>query len=169
MYAPHDIFGIKSVEWKNCRFRQNKEVHLRCYTWIVQKIRLFYSLQGEENENKYYAYSRVIIFVSYCDPGYRSRETLIISKINPPPHTHTHVEIANSTHVFNFHEFLILWLFTKCRIREFSFFFSGAIIIIIFARFSWNLANITSTTVLEFRLYSVHLLLKQSAIQLSCL
>ena len=35
---------------------------------------------------------------------------------------------------FNFRKFLILRLFTKFRIREFSFLFSGAIIIIIFAR-----------------------------------
>ena len=35
----------------------------------------------------------------------------------------------------NFREFLILGLFMKLRIREFSFFFSSAIIIIIFARF----------------------------------
>ena len=35
----------------------------------------------------------------------------------------------------NFREFLILRLFTKFRIREFSFFFSGSNIMIIFARF----------------------------------
>ena len=35
----------------------------------------------------------------------------------------------------NFREFLILGLFSKFRIREFSFFFSSAIIIIIFAIF----------------------------------
>ena len=35
----------------------------------------------------------------------------------------------------NFREFLILGLFTKFRIHEFSFFFSSAIIVIIFARF----------------------------------
>ena len=35
----------------------------------------------------------------------------------------------------NFHEFPILRLFTKFRIREFSFFFSSAFIIIIFAIF----------------------------------
>ena len=36
---------------------------------------------------------------------------------------------------FNFCEFLILGLFTKLRIREFSYFFSSAIIIVILARF----------------------------------
>ena len=36
----------------------------------------------------------------------------------------------------NFREFLILWFFTKFRISEFSFFFSSAFIIIIFAGFS---------------------------------
>ena len=36
---------------------------------------------------------------------------------------------------FNFREFQILELVTKFKIREFSFFFSSAIIIIIFARF----------------------------------
>ena len=35
----------------------------------------------------------------------------------------------------NFREFLILGLFTKFRIIEFSFFFSNVIIIIIFAKF----------------------------------
>ena len=35
----------------------------------------------------------------------------------------------------NFREFLILGPFTKFKIREFSFFFSSSIIIIIFARF----------------------------------
>ena len=35
----------------------------------------------------------------------------------------------------NFRKFLILGLFAKLSIREFSFFFSSAIIIIIFARF----------------------------------
>ena len=35
----------------------------------------------------------------------------------------------------NFREFLILGLFTKFRNREFLFFFSNDIIIIIFARF----------------------------------
>ena len=35
----------------------------------------------------------------------------------------------------NFREFLIFGLFTKFRIREFSFFFSSAIMIIISARF----------------------------------
>ena len=35
----------------------------------------------------------------------------------------------------NFREFQILRFFTKFKIREFSFFFSRAIIIIIFARF----------------------------------
>ena len=37
----------------------------------------------------------------------------------------------------NFREFLIFRLFTKFRIREFTFFFSSSIGIIIFARF-WN-------------------------------
>ena len=36
---------------------------------------------------------------------------------------------------YNFREFLILGLFTKLRIHEFSFFISSAIIIIIFTRF----------------------------------
>ena len=35
----------------------------------------------------------------------------------------------------DFREFLILRLFAELRIREFSFFFSNAIIVIIFARF----------------------------------
>ena len=60
----------------------------------------------------------------------------------------------------NFREFLILGLFTKFRIREFTFFFSSVIIIIIFARFlnsrirpareirdNRNLANIARFTV----------------------
>ena len=61
---------------------------------------------------------------------------------------------------FNFREFLIFVLFTKFRIRDFSFFFSRAIIIIIFARFlnsriclprkiceNYSLVNITRSTV----------------------
>ena len=62
----------------------------------------------------------------------------------------------------NFREFPILGLFTKFRIREFSFFPSSAIIIIIFTRFlnwricpfreireNYNLANITRSTVCD--------------------
>ena len=61
----------------------------------------------------------------------------------------------------NFREFLILGLFTKIRIREFSFFFSSANLQILFAGFlNWqifplreirenkNLMNITRSTVL---------------------
>ena len=62
----------------------------------------------------------------------------------------------------NFREFLILWLFTKFIIPEFSFFCSSVIIIIIFVRFlnsriclphesreNQDLANITRSTVLS--------------------
>ena len=57
----------------------------------------------------------------------------------------------------NFREFLILGLFTKLRIHEFSFFFSDAIIKIIFAIFlisrisareNQNPTHITLSTVL---------------------
>ena len=64
----------------------------------------------------------------------------------------------------NFREFLIWELFTKFRIREFLFFFSSAIITIIFARFlnsriclpreireNLNLANITRSTVFKYQ------------------
>ena len=49
----------------------------------------------------------------------------------------------------NIREFLILGLFTKFRIREFSFFFRSDIIIVIFARF-WNsnFAKIKTTRIL---------------------
>ena len=56
----------------------------------------------------------------------------------------------------NFREILILEIFTEIRIPEFTFFFSSAIIILIFARFlnsrngireNNNLANITRSTV----------------------
>ena len=48
----------------------------------------------------------------------------------------------------NFRGFLILGLFTKLKIREFSFFFSSAIIIIIFVTF-FNLSSLQNSRKLK--------------------